>query len=113
MGQGEAVAAQGVRKTTRVKIQPQSLRLGPFHPMAKVRRFNGVTLHRHLAFQIDCMQVHPLWPRDKRHGPLQIGAQLVGIGCPARIIAGGLNTAGQRPLRIFKAAHVITLPAVH
>ena len=37
----------------------------------------------------------------------------MGIARFTRIVAGGLNTAGQRPFRVFETGYVIALPAVH
>lgn len=59
------------------------------------------------------MQVETLWPRDQAQRLLKVGAQLLSIARFARVVAGGLDAAGQASRRIFEPGDVVTLPAVH
>ncbi|MOA29249.1 hypothetical protein D3C78_1502530 [compost metagenome] len=75
--------------------------------------FNFVTGDWRIRLQIDRVQVQAFWARDQRQSLFQIGPQLFGVACFARVVAGGLNAAGQGAFRIFEPGHVISLPAVH
>ena len=61
----------------------------------KVLRLDLVTLDPLGRFQVDGVQVQALGARDQRHGQLQILTQLGRGPGLARIVAGGLDTAGQ------------------
>ncbi len=102
-----------MRKAGRVEIEAELTLFRPAHPVSEVLRFNFIAIHRFVAFKIDGVQVEAFRAGDQPQRQIHVGAQFVGVARASRIVAGGLNAAGQRALRVFKAAHVVALPAVH
>lgn len=89
--------------------------LGPVNPALKVTRFNLVAVDESaFVLQIGCMQIQAMAAGDQAQSRLDILPQIVDRLCLARVISGGLNAAArQLGAGRFKAADVITLPAVH
>ena len=63
-------------------------------------------------FAVASVEVQAMFARDEREGLLQVGAQFIRRPRLAGVIAGGDESAAQRPADIFKAADVIALPAM-
>ena len=102
-----------MREAGGVKIEPQLVGFRPLNPVFKVLRLNFIARYRRVGLQIERVQVQAFWPGDQAHRLLKVGAQLAGVTRFARIVAGGLNTAGQASFRVFETDDVIALPAVH
>lgn len=49
---------------------------------------------------------------DERQRLLGVGAEFLRSASLAGVIAGGNESAAERPAEIFKAAHVVALPAM-
>ena len=74
---------------------------------------NFVAIHFLAAkFAIKRVEIQAMFAGNQRIGFFQIGAQFIRRARLARIIAGGDESAAERAAEIFKAAHIVALPAV-
>lgn len=113
-GQGQRVAP-GMREKRRVKIRAKSVLPAKRDPRGKVLRLQTVPIHPFPRCEdgVGCVQIQLLRPRTepKRFG--KIRHQLLRRSRPPGIVAGRLDAAGQRLIRVgVKAPHVVPLPAV-
>jgi hypothetical protein len=58
------------------------------------------------------VEVETVGAGDECGGLLEVGAQLIGRAGAARVVAGDCEAAAHCGAGVFKAAHVIALPAV-
>ena len=113
MGQSEAVRRLGMGKESGVEVQADAQFGRPVHPALEMRGADLVPLHRPAAvLQVDGVQVEAVPAGNEAKGLLRIGPQLVGIACPAGIIAGGQDAAAAQAGRVLEPAHVVSLPAI-
>ena len=115
--------SQGQRITHRmgeeggVEVAAQATLLAIVHPLLEMLRFQLIPIHPATVFFIENgvggMEVHFLGAGGQRQHHINIRHQLFRRAGTAGIVTGGLNTAGQRLLRVgVKAANVISLPAM-
>ena len=78
-----------------------------------MRRRDFVAVHFLAAeLAVERVQIQTMLARDERISFFQIGAEFIRRARLAGIIAGGHQPAAERAAEIFKAAHVVALPAV-
>lgn len=100
---GKAVRAQRVREAGGVKVRAQLVGFRPRHPVRKVLRFDFITRHRLVGFEINGVQIQALY-RDQAQRQLQIRTQFGGVARFARIVTRGLNTPVREPPGFSKPA---------
>ena len=98
-----------------IEVTAQAAFLAELRPLSEVFRLQFVSVCPFPVFEngIAGMQVHLRCTGNQAQHLVQVRHQLFRGACTARIIARGLDSAGQRFARIgIKAPHVVTLPAV-
>ncbi len=100
-------------KESRVEIQTHASLLREIHPSLEMPGLDLITIHKLAVLKdgIAGMYIDFFPAGHQAHRLVQIGKQLIRRPGLAGIIAGGLNTAGQRAVMI-KTDHVIALPAM-
>jgi hypothetical protein len=111
--QREAVGRLGMREAGGVEIQADADFLGPVNPVLEMLRLDFVAVHFLAAeLAVERVQVEAVLAGNERQRLLGVGAQFVRRAGLAGIIAGGDEAAAERAAEIFKAAHVVALPAM-
>ena len=75
-------------------------------------RFDSVTLHLLIGFQINSMKIQSMRTWQKTVHNIKVSPQFLRVTRLARIVPGGRDAACQLTTRIFKPAHIVALPAV-
>jgi hypothetical protein len=112
-GERKAAGGLGVRKERGIEIESQVARLRPIDPAREMLGRQLIALYFFSAILgIDGVQIEPMLAGNEPQCLLEVRLQLGGVSCPARIIAGGLDASAGQPGRAFKAADVVSLPAL-
>ncbi len=114
MGEGKAIVGEGMGEKTGVEVEAEFAFPTPIDPALKMCDGVGVAVDfGSLEIGIQGMQIKPVSAGDEGIGLVEIGSQLLQGACFAGVIAGGLNaTAGERGIGFFKAADIVSLPAM-
>ena len=113
MRQRKAAGGFGMRKACGIEVQADTEGPGPCDPVAEMARLNFIAIHFLTAeLAVTRVQIEPVRAGNERECFRRVGAQLIRRAGFAGIIPRGHDAAGERPIEILKAAHVITLPAV-
>ena len=96
-----------------VKVNTHISLLREIHPFLEVLRLQLVTIHILTGLKdcIACMQIQFLLSGHQAQRLIHISHQLLRCLSLSGIVAGGLDTAGQRAVMI-ETDHIVTLPAM-
>jgi hypothetical protein len=94
MGKRRAVVGEGVRKVSRIEIEPETALPGPVDPALEMGR-GDLIAPDFLAAEIGVtgVQIHAMFARQKRECQVDILPQLIKRPRLPGIISGGLDTA--------------------
>ena len=103
-----------MREESRVEIDTHAVCFGKIDPFLEMLGLKRVAVGKFALFEnrVAGVNVDLLLAGNERHSFIHIGKQLFGSSCLARIVTGGLDTAGKRAVMV-EADNVVTLPAVH
>ena len=103
----------GCEKQVGLKSRPMPSDLGPGNPVLEMLGLDFVAVHFFAAeLAVEGMQVEAVLAGNERQRFGRVGAKFIGRARFAGIIARGHDAAGERAAEIFKAAHVVALPAM-
>jgi hypothetical protein len=103
----------GMRERGGVEIQLHFIFFGPLHPACKMFGFQLVAFNKFpLKITVNGVKTQAMFPGYKRGSFFNICPQFINIPGLAGIISGGLNTAGQLSVGIFKSTDIIGLPTM-
>ena len=102
-----------MRKERGVKIKPYAVFFCEINPFFKVLRFEFISICKFTLFKNSIARVNVYFFRtgNKRHHLFEVRHKFFRIPCSAGVIAGSLNSAGQRSV-VIETDNVVTLPAV-
>ena len=109
-----AALSQRMREIGGVEVQTQTARLCIVNPRFEVLGQNLVAIHG-LAVGVNAVEgvnIHAVLAGNQRESLVQILHQFFGRPGSSGVVAGCLNASCQRAC-VFKAAHIVALPAVH
>ena len=113
MRQRKTVRGFRMGKAGGIEIQTQSIFPGPGNPVFEMTGFDGVAIYFLAAeFAIKCVQIQPVPAGNECQGLFQISAEFIRRACLARVIAGDGEPAAEPLAEVFKATHIVALPAV-
>ena len=114
MCQGVPVVRLRMGEIRGVEVQPDTVFLRPGYPAGEVFGFEPVPVHDFAArVAVGSVDVRAVPPRQQVDRLLQVGAQLIAVSRPARIVPGGHDAAAFHGLILrFEPCHVVGLPAV-
>ena len=113
MGQRETVGRLGMRKERGVEVQADAQLGRPVDPAPKVLGGDLVPLDRPAAvLQVDRVQAEAMPAGDEAECLGRVGAKLVGVACPAGVVAGGHDAAAAQSAGALESGHVVPLPAL-
>ena len=111
IGEGQ-VAALGMAEGGGVEVQLHVVLLGPLDPALEVIDGDLVAVHELAAeVAVDLVEVQAVVARDEALREFDVGPDLVDVAGAARIVAGGLDAAGEA-CGALETDHVVGLPAV-
>ena len=112
MRQGIAGIALGVSEEGAVKIDTNAHILGPIDPAVKMLGQDLVAVGLAAGFVIAGMEADLLFAGDHRHHFFQIRLYFIRVTGQTRMVAGGLNAAGQAVKATLEAVDIVHLPAM-
>ena len=112
-GKGQAVSL-GVREVGGVEVQTHAVLLSEVNPLLEVLGLKRVSVSKLAVLEDSVVRVNVdlVSAGNQRESLFKVCKQLIGAGCSAGIVTGGLNTAGQRAV-VLETKNVVCLPAVH
>ena len=114
MRERETVRRERMAEASRVEINAPLFSGGPIHPRRKIVHRQRVAVRYGIAVGgVTGVQIQPQWTGTERRGHFQIRAQLFRRAGLAGIITGGQTAVARASFgALFKATHIIALPAV-
>ena len=110
---GQRVRRKGGGEERGVEVDAEVILLGKVDPVVKMAALQGVAVDR-LAVQdrVAGVEVDALFARDEGDGFRKVLHELLRRAGSARVVARGLDAAGEGLAGVLKAEHVVALPAV-
>ena len=114
-GQRQLVVHHGMAKDSGIEIDAVTVRARPRDPRLEVLVLQDVAVDPGVLVGEDGVggvQIDALGAGHEGHGGLEVTGQLLEGASAARVVARGLDAAGEAPF-LIEAEHVVALPAVH